>query len=130
MTFNETLTELYAQTQTITVYAAQASNWIQDHNEPAIGIRSFFAGYEDHDPRIDGISFMICGTIYVPQWNFHECRNIVTLEEEPDASQFCVHLRAVAGGFPTATINLGMYRIRYREWRDLNGVMVLHLERM
>lgn len=126
MTFSNALIGLFKKTQKITVYAGFATNWVQDHSVPAIGIRSYFAGYKNNDPVIDNTPFMVCGTVYY-------CDGIeatsIDMLDSLDESHFYLRLCAVAG-FPAATIDLGKYTIVEKSQKDTHGVITLKLERI
>lgn len=126
MTFDETISALYDATDNIVVYAAQAYNWINGENVPAIGVRSFFAGYDNNDPVIDGVPFMACGTVMNDM--YHEMTNIHDLFES-QAANCIVYLRAVTG-YPSVTVDLGKFRVGCKSGIDANGTITMHLERM
>lgn len=126
MTFDETISALYDATDNIVVYAAQAYNWINGENVPAIGVRSFFAGYDNNDPVIDGVSFMVCGTVMNDM--YHEMTNIHDLFES-QAANCIVYLRAVTG-YPSVTVDIGKFRVGCKSGIDANGTITMHLERM
>lgn len=126
MTFNETISALYDATDNIIVYAAQAYNWINGENVPAIGVRSFFAGYDNNDPVIDGVSFMVCGTVMNDM--HREMKNIHDLAEA-QAVNCIVSLRAVTG-YPSVTVDLGQFCVGCKSGIDANGTITMHLDRM
>lgn len=125
MTFTETISALYDATDSIPVYAAQAYNWINGDTVPAIGVRSFFAGYDNNDPVIDGISFMVCGTVMNDM--HREMTDIHDLFETR-ASNCYVLLRAVTG-YPSVTVNLGQFFVKSKSSIDANGTITMQLER-
>ena len=129
MNFQDTLTELYHYTQEIGIYAAQATNWINGKSVPCIGIRSYFAGYANHDPVVEDVSFMVCGEVYFS--NGKEVTDIRDLNDvwtqNPD---YYIRLRAVSNTYPTATVDLGKYEIISKTCLDENGTVSIHVARM
>jgi hypothetical protein len=126
MTFNETILSLYEATNSIVVYAAQAYNFINGENVPAIGVRSFFAGYDNNDPIIDGVPFMVCGKITNDK--HREMKDIHDLLETK-AVNCRVLLRAVTG-YPSVTVDLGEFCVGCKSSIDKNGTIIMHLDRM
>lgn len=128
MNFQETINELYRATRSVTVYVAQANNYINGENVPSLGIRSFFAGYKNNDPIIDGNSFMICGDVY-----FRNGKKISDIYDLNDFwtynSEYVVMLRAVCG-FPTVTVDLGKYEVITKSSKDDNGNITMELVRV
>ena len=131
MNFNDTLAELYQKTKNITVYAAQAYNWSNGQNCPAIGIRSYFAGYTNNDPVVDGVSFMVCGDVFYATdgTTFQKAVDLQILNTAKKDSDIFVALRAVSGTFPVATIDLGTYRISKKSILDSNSNITMELVR-
>ena len=123
MKFQDVLTELYTNTKEITVYAANAFDYIDDEVKYSIGIRSFFCDYEDHDPIVDGTRFMVCGTIF--NIGGKEVTRLRNLNDN-----CIIKLRANSIGFPTAVIDLGRYTIVSRSEVDERENITLHLKRM
>lgn len=125
MEFQETLVSLFSSTREIIVYAGQSYDWIDDKTVPSIGIRSYFADYENHDPVVDNIRFMICGTV------LHAIKGEVTRLKDVDDRWCIIALRAVSmGGFPSATIELGRYNICKRTGPDEKGNLTFQLKRI
>lgn len=127
MTFNETILSLYEATNSIVVYAAQAYNSINGENVPAIGVRSFFAGYDNNDPVIDGVPFMVCGTVMNDM--HREMTDIHDLFETRSANCI-VSLRAVTGCPSLTTVDLGKFQVGCKSGIDANGTITMHLDRM
>lgn len=129
MNFNTTITKLYEMTDKITVYAGQAYNWINGDNVPDIGIRSYFAGYQNNDPIVDDVPFMVCGDVYF-SCNGKKVTHVRDLGNRyAYESAFFVTLRAVVG-FPTVTIDLGKYEVVKKTDVDAKGNVTLDLIRM
>ena len=126
MTFMETCSALWDKTEKITVYAAQAYDYVNGDHVPSIGIRSFFAGYPNNDVKLDDVCFMICGTIYFS--NGKKVKNIDDLNDMWTAdSEYFVKLRAVS--VPGVTIDLGTYDIIVKTRKDTNGTVIITLWR-
>ena len=127
MNFRDTCVELWNKTETITVYAAQAYDYVDGNHVPSIGIRSFFAGYPNNDVIVDGVSFMICGDVY-----FLNHKKVTDIHDLNDMwthnSDYYVVLRAV-GGFPIATIDLCSYEIIKKSDVDNKGNVTMTLQR-
>jgi hypothetical protein len=127
MNFRDTCLELWNKTETITVYAAQAYDYVNGDNVPSIGIRSFFAEYPNNDVKIDDISFMICGDVY-----FSNHKKVTDIHDLNDSwtsnSEYFVNLRAV-GGFPIVTVDLSTYEIIKKSSKDSKGTITMTLQR-
>ena len=127
MNFTETISKLYGSTEKITVYVGQAYDWVNGESVPSLGLRSYFAGYQNNDPVIDDVAFMVCGDVY------HNGKKITKVHDLTDKwaynSCYVVRLRAVAG-FPTVTIDLGQYEITGKRETDERGNVTLNLIRL
>lgn len=129
MNFNDTITKLYEMTDKITVYAGQAYSWIDGDNVPDIGIRSYFAGYQNNDPVVDEVPFMVCGDVYF-DCNGKKVTHLSDLGSSyTKPRDFFVILRAVVG-FPTVTVDLGKYEVVKKTDIDARGNMTIDLIRM
>ena len=127
MNFNQTISKLYSSTEKITVYAAQAYDYINGDHVPSIGIRSYFAGYQNNDPIIDGVPFMVCGDVYLSNGKrINEIHDLVDMWTYN--ASYVVMLRAVVG-FPTVTVDLGRYEIVGKREMDEKGNVTLELIR-
>lgn len=128
MNFQDTIQKLYEMTSEITIYAAQATDWVNGDHVPSIGIRSYFAGYKNHDPIVDGHPFMICGDVY-----FYNGKKISDIHDLADIwnynSEYRVHLRAVSNFLP-ATVDLGQYKIISRSYTVDNGTVTMTVVRL
>ena len=131
MNLQEILSRLYDLTETITVYAAQATDYIEGAHVPSIGIRAYFAGYKNYSPLIDNISFMICGDIYSDCNGVRKLTDIHDLNSaEAGTTYYFVRLRAVSSTYPIATIDIGRYEITSKSDIDENGNITMNLTRM
>lgn len=121
MNFIDVFRALYEKTDILVVYAKQASNYIKGGSVPCIGIRANFVDHKDNDPRIDGIHFMVAGTIYN-----HEREEVMYLEEFMNMKEAIVQLRAIPSMVSMYTeINLGEFEIDYKGYNKHGDVTLL-----
>lgn len=123
MNFIDVFRALYEETDILVVYAKQAYNYIKGDSVPCIGIRANFVDHKDNDPCIDGIDFMVAGTIYN-----RKGEEVMHLEEFMNMfmKEATVQLRAIPGMVCMHTeINLGEFEIDYKGYNKHGDVTLL-----
>lgn len=109
MTFTETLTKLYEETEHTQIYALISFGDAKFD----IGFRRRCVDSLYNDPIIDDTVFMLCADAY-------NKRNGIRINCTANLSRISlddveIHLRAQSGIFPFCTIDLGRFKVNARE---------------
>ena len=109
MTFTETLTKLYEETEHTQIYA------LISFGDAKCGIGFRRSCYESpyHDSIVDGIVFMICADAYYKD-NYMPINTMTELITNPTENTI-ISLRAQSGTFPICAVRLGDYKINSME---------------
>ncbi len=115
MTFTETLTKLYEETEHTQIYALPG----YDSNcKPGIGFRRSCAGSSYRDPIIDDTVFMLYADAFDSTYNVR-INNISDLWFT-NIDDIVINLYAQSCTFPITTINLGTFKVKAMD-SDYNG---------
>lgn len=106
MTFTNTLTNLYKDTEHTQIHGISA---FDEHGCPCIGFRREHSGTPFTDPVIGGVSFMLCADAYYKD-NYMPINDFNELIHVP-VENVVINLRAQSGTFPICTINLGSFKV-------------------
>lgn len=109
MTFTETLTKLYEETENTQIYALIS----YDDAKWGIGFRRSCYGSPYRDPIIDDVVFMICAKAYYKD-NHMPINTMTELTTNP-IENTVISLEAQSGTFPLCTIRLGDFKINNME---------------
>lgn len=126
MTFTETLTKLYKETEHTQIYALPGYD---SNGKPRIGFRRSCADspYRE-DPIIDDTVFMLYADAF--DFNYNVRINNISDLWFTNISDIVIDLYAQSYTFPITTINLGTFKVKAMD-SDYNGNNVLtkvHLE--
>lgn len=110
MTFTETLTKLYEETEHTQIYALISFG----DAEFGVGFRRSCANSSYSDPIIDDTVFMLCADAYYKD-NYMPISTMTELITNP-IENTVISLRAQSGTFPICTIRLGDFRINSMEY--------------
>lgn len=108
MTFTETLTKLYEETEHIQIYGLIS----YEDGRHGIGFRRQCVNSEYKDPIIDDTAFMLCADAYDIYYNAKI--NSITELQFTNLDDVKISLRAQTS-FPLCTIDLGVFKVNNRK---------------
>jgi hypothetical protein len=105
MTFTETLSKLYNETEHTQIYA------LISYGDAKCGIGFRRSCYESpyRDPIVDDVVFMICADAYYKD-NYMPINTMIELTTNPIENTI-ISLRAQGGTYPLCTVSLGDFKI-------------------